>query len=117
VILLLAEGLTAPDVARRLGTTRTTVRRWRRHWLTRPGCAVPERLQDAPRPGAPATFSAEHWCQIITLACAPPDASGRPISHGTPRALADEARTRGSVETIAERHVGRFFKAGRPQTA
>src|SRR5262245_29762624 len=27
VILLLAEGLTAPDVARRLGTTRTTVRR------------------------------------------------------------------------------------------
>src|SRR5215468_8359922 len=29
VILLLAEGLSAPDVARRLGTTRTTVRRWR----------------------------------------------------------------------------------------
>src|SRR5262245_28006094 len=42
VILLLAEGLTAPDVARRLGTTRTTVRRWRRHWLKRQGCAVPE---------------------------------------------------------------------------
>src|SRR5205823_428974 len=53
VILSLAEGLTAPEVARHLGTTRTTVRRWRRHWLTRPGCAVSERLQDAPRPGAP----------------------------------------------------------------
>jgi len=53
VILLLAEGLSAPDVARRLGTTRTTVRRWRRHWLKRPGCTVPERLQDAMRPGAP----------------------------------------------------------------
>src|SRR5438445_459568 len=38
VILLLAEGRSAPDVARRLGTTRTTVRRWRRHWLTRQGC-------------------------------------------------------------------------------
>ena len=63
VILLLAEGLTAPDVARRLGTTRTTVRRWRRHWLKRPGCAVPERLQDAPRPGAPATVSAEQWAR------------------------------------------------------
>src|SRR5207237_5210556 len=30
VILLLAEGLTAPVVARRLGTPRATVRRWRR---------------------------------------------------------------------------------------
>src|SRR5262249_27229649 len=117
VILLLAEGLTAPDVARRLGTTRTTVRRWRRHWRKRPGCAVPERLQDAPRPGAPATFSAEQWCQIIALACEPPEASGRPSSHWTPRELADEACKRGIVETIPKRHGGRFFKSGRSQAA
>jgi hypothetical protein len=31
VLLLLAEGLPAPGVARNLGTTRPTVRRWRRH--------------------------------------------------------------------------------------
>jgi putative transposase len=115
IILLLAEGLNAPDVARRLGTTRTTVRRWRRHWLTRHGCAVPERLQDAERPGTPATFSAEQWCQIIALACEPPEVSERPISHWTPRELADEARKRGIVETISERHVGRFLKSGRAQ--
>jgi putative transposase len=115
VILLLAEGLSAPAVARRLGTTRTTVRRWRRHWCQRPGETVHARLQDAPRPGAPATFSAEQWCQIIALACAPPAASGRPISHWTPRELADEARKRGIVETISERHVGRFLKSGRAQ--
>ena len=100
IILLLAEGLPAPDVARRLGTTRTTVRRWRR-----------------PRPGAPTTFSAEQWCQIIALACEPPEASERPISHWTPRELADEARKRGIVATISERHVGRFLKSGRAQTA
>jgi len=117
IILLLAEGLTTPAVARRLGTTRTTVRRWRRHWLTRSGCAVPERLQDAPRPGAPATFSAEQWCQIIALACEPPEASGRPISHWTPRELAHEAGKRGIVGTISERHVGRFLKSGRSQAA
>ena len=117
IILLLAEGLSAPDVARRLGTTRTTVRRWRRHWLTRHGCAVLERLQDAPRPGAPATLSAEQWCQIIALACEPPAVSERPISHWTPRELADEARKRGIVVTISERHVGRFLKSGRSQTA
>jgi putative transposase len=117
VILLLAAGLTAPDVARRLGTTRTTVRRWRRPWLTCPGCAVPERLQDAPRPGAPVTFSAEQGCQIIALACELPEASGRPISQWTPRELADEACKRGIVGTISKRHVGRFLKAGRSQAA
>jgi putative transposase len=117
VILSLAESRTAPEVARRLGTTRTTVRRWRRHWLKRHGCAVSERLQDAPRPGAPATLSAEQWCQIIALACEPPEASERPISHWTPRELADEARKRGMVATISERHVGRFLTSGRAQTA
>ena len=117
IILLLAEGFPAPDVARRLGTTRTTVRRWRCHWLKRHGCAVSERLQDAQRPGAPATFSAEQWCQIIALACEPPAVSERPISHWTPRELADEACKRGLVATISERHVGRFLKSGRSQTA
>jgi len=40
IILLLAEGLNAPTVARHLGTTRQTVRRWRRHWLKRQNCSV-----------------------------------------------------------------------------
>src|SRR5262245_38170603 len=77
IILLLAEGYNAPEVARRLGTSRRTVRLWRCHWLARPHASVTERLQDAPRPGAPATFSAEQWCQIIALACEPPEASAR----------------------------------------
>ena len=114
VILLLAEGLNAPEVARRLGTTRKTVRRWRRHWLKRHPCAVPERLQDAERPGAPPIFHAEQWCQIIAMACEPPEASGRPISPWTPREVAAEAIIRGIVPTISERHVGRFLKSGRP---
>jgi transposase len=117
VILRLAEGLNAPEVARRLGTTRKTVRLWRRHWLARQGDSVRERLKDAPRPGAPATFSAEQWCQIIALACAPPETSERPISHWTPREVAAEAVQRGIVKTISERHVGRFLKSGRPQAA
>jgi putative transposase len=111
IILQLADGDNAREVARRLGTSRLTVRRWRRHWLARPHCSVPDRLQDAPRPGTPATFSVEQWCQIMALACEPPADSGRPISHWTPRELADEARQRGIVETISERHVGRFLKS------
>jgi putative transposase len=117
MILLLADGQNAPEVARRLGTSRRTVRLWRRHWLERQGCSVAERVQDAQRPGVPATFRAEQWCQIIALACEPPETSGRPISHWTPRELAAEAIHRGIVETISERHVGRFLQAGRAQAA
>jgi hypothetical protein len=45
----------------------------------------------------------------------PPEALGRPISPWTPRALADEARQRGIVEPISERHVGRVLQSGRAQ--
>ena len=117
IILQLAEGYNAREVARHLGTSRVTVRRWRRHWLARHAYSVSERLQDAPRPGAPATFDVEQWCQIMALACEPPEDSERPISHWTPRELAAEAVTRGIVEAISERHVGRLLQSGRSQTA
>jgi putative transposase len=117
IILHLADGHNAHEVARLLETSRLTVRRWRRSWLTRRNCSVHERLQDASRPGTPATFHVEQWCQIVALACEPPADSGRPISHWTPRELADEAMKRGIVERISERHVGRFLKSRRPQAA
>ena len=116
LILQLANGYNTREVADALSTSRLTVRRWRRHWLERLDCSALERLQDAPRSGTPATFSAEQWCQLMAIACEPPEVSGRPISHWTPRELADEAIKRGLVETISERHVGRFLKSGRSQT-
>jgi putative transposase len=117
IILRLAAGHNTSEVAEHFQTTRLTVRRWRQHWLGRPDATVKERLQDAPRPGAPGIFNAEQWCQIMALACESPEVSGRPISHWTPRELADEAIKRGIVERISERHVGRFLKSGRAQTA
>jgi hypothetical protein len=51
----------------------------------------------------------------MAIACEPPESSGRPISHWTPGEIAAEAIKRGIVETISERHVGRFLKSGRPQ--
>ena len=116
LILRLADGLNTQEVADDLDTSRPTVRRWRRHWLTRLQDPVPQRLQDASRPGTPATFSAEQWCQIMALACEPPEVSGRPISQWSSRELADEAIKRRIVETISRRHVDRFLKSGRPQT-
>jgi len=112
IILLLADGHNAPETARTLGTTRKTVRLWRRHWGARATWPLRERLQDEERPGAPATFTAEQWCQIVALACEPPALSGRPLSQWTARELADEAVKREIVPRISTRHVGRFLQAG-----
>lgn len=117
IVLLLATGLNAREVARRLEISRTTVRLWRRHWFERAEATLIERLQDDPRPGTPQTFTAEQWCQMIALACESPAVSERPISHWTPRELADEAIKRGIVKNISVRHVGRFLKSGRVEAA
>src|SRR6266478_1666084 len=66
-------------------------------------------LADAPRAGAPPTFSAEQICQILALACEPPAESGRPVTHWTPAELAAEAVHRGIVSRISARTVGRFL--------
>ena len=117
IILLLAEGLTTTEVAKRLNTTRVTVRLWRRHWVERSATGLIDRLRDDPRSGAPLTFTAEQWCQIIAVACEPPEKSERPISHWTPRELADEVTKRQIAKSISPRHVGRFLKSGRSQAA
>ena len=70
-------------------------------------------LADAPRSGAPATFAPEQVVQIVALACeAPREDSGRPLTHWTPRDLADEAVQRGIVRRISVRSVGRFLQRG-----
>lgn len=117
IILLLGEGLGVMEVAHRLATTPPTVRLWRAHWFARLEATVSERLQDDPRPGAPLTFTAEQFCQLIALACEPPTLSQRPLSHWTPRELADEAIKRKIVDSISPRHVGRFLKSGRVEAA
>jgi putative transposase len=78
---------------------------------------IAELLADAPRPGAPATFTAEQIIQIINLACTPPAAAGRPVDAWTPRELAAEAKKRQIVRSISPRSVGRFLKSGRSTAA
>jgi transposase len=71
-----------------------------------------ERLDDLPRPGAPAQFSADQRCQIEQLACEAPEKAGRPISQWTGREIANELVARGIVETISARHAARLLKRG-----
>jgi putative transposase len=120
-------------VARSLGLTRLTVRHWRDRWLdAAPALLLAEQegasdrrllglieqaLDDAPRPGGPATFTPEQIVGIVAVACEPPEKSGRPISHWTARELADEAKARRIVSDVSPRTVSRFLKTGRPPAA
>lgn len=74
-------------------------------------------LADRPRSGTPATFTPEQICRITALACEPPEASGRPVSHWTARELAEEAARRGIVAGVSPSSVDRFLKSGGHQAA
>ena len=65
----------------------------------------------------PTEVPAEQLAALVALACQDPKELGLPVTHWTPRELAAEAIKRGIVEAISERHVGRFLKSGRSQTA
>src|SRR6476620_9778682 len=90
LVLAAAAGRNNAQVARQEGVEVGTARLWRGRWLgLRPvslaDLSVAERLGDAPRSGAPARITAEQVCRIVALACAAPEASGRPISEWTGR--------------------------------
>ena len=117
IILLANEGHTNLSIVQQLGMSRDMVGLWRDRWITLQHVCLSERsvesrLKDDPRPGAPAKISAEAYCQIMAIACKPPETVGRPITHWTNRELADEAIKQDIVATISPRQVGRFLKRG-----
>lgn len=111
IILRAAQGASHGKIARELGITNDTSRLWRNRWIELSAREIPleERLQVAPRPGCPPTFTLEQITQLYALACAPPEQYGRPISHWSSSELADEMMKQGMVETISPRHVGRLL--------
>jgi putative transposase len=118
IVLAAAAGQGNAQIGRELQVTVDTARLWRQRWLDLQ--AIPaselsaeERLQDLPRPGAPARITADQVCQIAALACEKPAASERPISQWTSREMADEIVKRGIVEQISPRHAARLLKRRR----
>lgn len=122
IILAADEGKNNGQIARELELSVDTVRLWRERWLTLEpfeltDLSVEERLEDLPRPGAPARITADQRCQIEQLACESPEISDRPITHWTNREIADEIMKRGIVEQISPRHAGRLLKRRGHQAA
>ena len=102
IILLAAAGRGVSETAEELGIWRKTAGHWRRRWLAAEAAtSVAERLSDAPRCGAPATFTPEQICQIVALACEDPERLDIPISQWSQSELARQAVSRGIVKSIS----------------
>ncbi len=132
IILAAAAGFSNTKITQDLHVDHDTVRLWRERWRAAESRleaieatgkskllkqAIEVLLADEQRPGAPATFTLEHFMQIMALACEKPEAADRPVSSWTPRELADEAVKRGIVTQISPRTVERFLKGERSAAA
>jgi transposase len=117
IILKAAAGESDSAMVRELKVSMDMVRLWRRRWLrlhsiSLDDLSIDERLEDLPRPGAPARITPDQRCQMEQLACEAPEKAGRPISQWTGRELADEMMTGGIVASISPRHAARLLKKG-----
>jgi transposase len=126
VLAAATQGGLSRDLAEDLGMSVNMVGRWRRRWAAaqgrlmaaeqgpRPDLShrITETLVDAPRSGFPGIFTPEQILEIIAIACEQPEEEAdRPVTHWTPREVADEAMKRKIVSCISTRTVGRFLKS------
>src|SRR2546427_9364376 len=114
IMLAMDAGANNCRLTRQMRLNRGTIREWRRRWLALTpkleqveaeegsdkalARGIEDALTDTPRPGAPATFTAEQLVQTVAVAWEDPAGSARPISHWSPREVAGEGSTRGLVE-------------------
>lgn len=126
IALLFMNGIPKKQIVRKLKTTAVTVRKWCRRWEEAgPHLCDPESLKmsdgkymkyvasffkDAPRPGAPPTFSAEQIALIMAMACEVTDNSDKTFSRRSRRGIAKEAVCLGTVKKISKSTVHRFLK-------
>jgi len=115
IVLAAGRGLKNKEIAQEYKTTLDTVSLWRTRWvklqsISFDDLSIEDRLQDAPRPGAPAQITADQRCQIEALACEKPEKQGRPITNWTAREIADEMKQRKIVTNISPRHAARLLK-------
>ena len=121
IVLAAGDGLKNKEIVAKYAITADTVRLWRNRWvklqdISLDDLSIEERLQDAPRPGAPAKLTADQRCRIEALACEKPEDSARPITQWSAREIADEVVKRKIVAEISPRHAARLLKRYGSQT-
>jgi transposase len=105
MLLHVADGMGVRATAREVGVWPKTVRYWCNQWRQ---AAERQPVADAPRSGAPATFTAEQICAVVALTCERPEDSERPISQWSQREIADEVIDEASLRVSRSARWGVF---------
>lgn len=104
VLLKSDQGYTDEEIVEHVGCSERTIRRIRKHFAT---AGLQRALFDAPRSGAPATFTARQRQQVVALACSEPP-EGR--VRWTLDLLCRHAVQRGFVATVGKSEVALWLK-------
>jgi transposase len=105
IVLDAAAGLPSTLIARRVGVTPNTVRKWRRRFCTQ-GYAG---LRDRPRPGRPRVFAAAVAAEVKAIACELPATRGVPLGRWSLAELREELLASGLVAEVSTATVRRWL--------
>lgn len=107
IVLAAADGRSCRAIARDLGLTRNTIRKWCRRFVGQGSAG----LADASRPGRPRRITAAERCLLIATACQEPSEHGlRGHSSWSASLLAQVLTTTGRVVAISSRSVQRILQ-------
>lgn len=104
ILLKSDEGLTDDEIAEHVGCSDRTVRTVRKRFCTE---NLNSAVYDAPRSGAPPTFTARQQQQVIALACSDPP-EGR--TRWTLQLLCEHAIEQGFVKSLSKSEVALWLK-------
>jgi len=131
IVLQASEGKNNREIAKEVGLHYNNVATWKKRFLEvqpkleeieifesakeEPDYSILEVeirivLADKPRPGTPATITAEQVLKIMNLACQNPKDHGYEVSHWTHELLAKAAVKTGIIDVISRSSIGRFLK-------
>ncbi|MGH3420110.1 MAG: IS630 family transposase [Streptosporangiaceae bacterium] len=105
IVLAAARGRDNARIARALGVTADTARKWRGRFAAR----RVDGLDDLPRPGRPRQISALDRAAVVALACQLPAATGVPLAHWSGPELAAELQAQGLAGPISPSSVLRIL--------
>lgn len=108
IILMLSSGMAVAEVARRLSTTRVTVRQWRDRFLIVGGT---DGLDDLPRSGRPSQVPLYVRLELVKLACIRPDDKRMRFRDNWTRGALREALRRETGHILSITEIGRILRA------
>jgi transposase len=108
IILMLAAGTPVAEVARRLSTTRVTVRQWRDRFLASGDL---DDLCDLPRSGRPSQVPIEVRLELVKLACIRPDEKRMRFRDTWTYKSLRVALRRETGHTLSVSEIGRILRA------